>query len=142
MVRHNRKSSKSIRDSTSSDSSASATSSSSSSSSSANNSKKTKKRRHKFMSSESLPGRCCDATMHGIFKWYDETFEKLGWMILANSRGMTDKIKTYMNSLARLKMAVEKKIENIHDSDKKDDLIIMLDNINILNKHVVDDFSH
>ena len=43
------------------------------------------------------PG-CCEATFHGLNKWYEMEFEKLGWMVLAKSRGHTDKITAYMNS--------------------------------------------
>ena len=36
--------------------------------------------------------------------------KKLGWMILAKSRGMTDKIESYINSISRLLITHVKKI--------------------------------
>ena len=89
---------------------------------------------------EVIPGKCCDATMHGLYQWYKEMFEKLGWMVLAQSRGMTDKIQTYLNSLQRLHMALEQKIYKIHDADKKEDLTIMLKNVEELLSHSQKDF--
>ena len=87
-----------------------------------------------------IPGKCCDASMHSLNKWYDEMFEKLGWMVLAKSRGMTDKINTYMNSIYRLKMALEQKINKVHEVDRKNDLEIMLHNVIILLAHAKHDF--
>jgi hypothetical protein len=46
--------------------------------------------------------KCCKATFHAINHWYKEEFEKLGWMVLANHRGMDDKIMHYKKSLDRL----------------------------------------
>jgi hypothetical protein len=92
------------------------------------------------LSSEALPGKCCDATIHGLHHWYSECFEKLGWMVLAKSRGMTDKIQVYIHSLQRLKMAIEQKINKVNDKDHKDDLKIMHTNISILLEHSKKDF--
>jgi hypothetical protein len=78
---------------------------------------------------------CCDATFEGLHGWHKKLFEELGWMILAKSRGMTDKTTTYKNSLQRLKTAILKKWKNINDKDKKDDLEIMLKNVEILIEH-------
>jgi len=75
------------------------------------------------------------ATYHGLHKWYEEMFEHLGWMILAKSKGYDDKIEVYKNSLKRLKEGIENKISTTKDSDKKDDLKIMWDNLNILITH-------
>ena len=90
---------------------------------------------------EVIPGKCCDATMNGLHNWYKEMFEKLGWMVLAHSRGMTDKIQTYLNSLQRLHTALEQKIAKMHDADNKEDLIIMLKNVEELISHSQKDFK-
>jgi predicted lipoprotein len=95
----------------------------------------------KSLSSEGIPGRCCDATMHGLHHWYSEMFEKLGWMILAKDRGMTDKIHTYVNSLHRLATALEQKVAKVHDVDHKEDLLIMWKNTKILLEHAQKDFG-
>lgn len=84
-------------------------------------------------------GECCDATFHGIGHWYKRLFEELGWMILAKNRGMTDKTAVYVSSIKRCKMAIEQKLENVRDSDKKDDLKIMHHNICILLEHAQKD---
>jgi hypothetical protein len=84
-------------------------------------------------------GECCDATFTGINHWHKHMFENLGWMILAKSHGMTDKTTTYLNSLKRLKMAIEQKMKAMHDKDKKEDLKIMHHNVCILIEHAEKD---
>jgi hypothetical protein len=84
---------------------------------------------------------CPDATTHGLHHWFKHMFEELGWMVLAKDYGMTDKVAVYKHSIERLKCALETKIKNVHDSDKKEDLAIMLHNVLILSDHVKKDFS-
>jgi hypothetical protein len=87
-------------------------------------------------------GYCCDATHHGLQHWYKAKFEKLGWMILAKKRGMDDKIAEYKNSLDRLHKALTHKLEyHTCEPDRKDDLMIMRDNIEVLKEHVDKDFD-
>ena len=85
---------------------------------------------------------CCPATMHGLHKWYEAMFEKLGWMVLAKSRGHTDKIVSYMKSLFRLRKALQQKIAKIGEKDRKDDLEIMCHNLDILIAHAEYDFAN
>jgi hypothetical protein len=92
-------------------------------------------------SGENIPEDCCDMTLMGIHKWYVEMFEKLGWMVLAKSKGMNDKVQTYVNSIERLKHTIEMKHKKIRDADKKDDLRIMLENLHVLRQHCRDDFA-
>jgi|LauGreSBDMM110SN_4_FD.fasta_scaffold40042_1 predicted ATP-binding protein involved in virulence len=80
------------------------------------------------------------ATGHAIKKWYEKMFEQLGWMILADQKGYTDKITSYKASLERLKDAIETKMQNVHESDRKEDLKIMHENLMILMSHVNKDF--
>jgi hypothetical protein len=82
----------------------------------------------------------CEVTMHGIHKWYEAEFEKLGWMILAKHKGFYDKIATYKNSLTRLRDDIIHKIGHVHEVDRKTDLKIMLHNVEILMEHVKADF--
>jgi len=49
-------------------------------------------------------------------------FEKLGWMLLAKRNGWHDKVETYKNSVHRLCMAIERKIKEVREADRKDDL--------------------
>ena len=85
-------------------------------------------------------GKCCAATMRGINLWYDHMFEKLGWMVLAQNKGYTDKVISYKKSLQRLKQAIELKISQVQEIDRKNDLLILHDNLIILMKHVEHDF--
>ena len=83
---------------------------------------------------------CVDATFHGLGHWKKHMFEELGWMILAKSYGMMDKVSTYKVSVKRLKCALETKIKTIKDSDKREDLKIMHYNVCILIDHIEKDF--
>lgn len=51
------------------------------------------------MSSEDSDQIMCryPATMNGIAKWYKKMFKQLGWMVLANKKGYTDKIECLFN---------------------------------------------
>jgi hypothetical protein len=98
------------------------------------------KKNKRVRSNKHFPGECCKVTMAGLQHWYVEMFEKLGWMILAKSKGMTDKINTYRNSLYRLKMALEQKMTSVNNTDSKNDVVIMLDHVNVLIRHVEKDF--
>jgi hypothetical protein len=104
----------------------------------------TKKRSKKMHSStmKSYPHypECPDATFHGLQCWSKCLFEKLGWMVLAKEYGMMDKITSYKTSLDRIKCAIEMKIKNLHDHDKKEDMHILYRNICTLCEHANKDF--
>ena len=100
---------------------------------------KTKRNRIHSIKSKTL---VCEnpATIQGINQWYTHIFEKLGWMILAKSKGgMNDKIVSYKKSLKRLEDKIECKMQSVHCIDKRDDLMIMLGNVKILINHVIKD---
>ena len=73
-----------------------------------------------------------DATYHGLHDWYRKSFEKFGWMLLAQNRGDLDKLKCYNRMVNHLVEALETKIKNITNKENIDDLTIMLNNSKIL----------
>lgn len=78
----------------------------------------------------------CDTPICALSKWYEAMFEKLGWMVLAQKRGMVEKVMNYKNSIDHLEMCLKDRIPHIKDADKKMDLEIMLRNIHILKTHI------
>jgi hypothetical protein len=81
----------------------------------------------------------CEVT-DKLYEWYSAEFENLGWMILAQSKGMVDKITNYKSSLQHLKTSLEHKLKHLKDTDRKHDVNIMLHNVKILIDHVNKDF--
>jgi len=102
---------------------------------------KTKKHLKKYLK-KYLKDACCPATMHWLNKWFEEMFEKLGWMVLANKKGYKDKVVSYMKSLHRLRKALHQKMAKVHDIDRKNDLAILAHNLDILIAHADRDFGH
>jgi len=100
---------------------------------STNDKRKTRKTRGSASKKSML--ECCNATYHGLHEWHKAMFEELGWMILAKSHGMKDKITTYKNSLARLKWSLEQKLQHTMEEDRKQDLEILHHNLMILIEH-------
>ena len=84
---------------------------------------------------------CCEVTFLGLQGWYVKEFQQLGWMILAKDKGLNEKVITYIHSLQHLLHSLEKKIKDIKDIDKKNDLKLMIKNVKILIKHVEKDFK-
>jgi len=80
------------------------------------------------------------ATFHGLHEWHNAMFEKLGWMVLAKEKHMDDKITSYKNGLNRLKEKLQCKWNSTEEQDRKDDLKILADNVEILIAHVARDF--
>ena len=83
---------------------------------------------------------CCDATYEGLHKWYVKEFETLGWMILAHDKKLNEKIEVYKMSLRLLQQSLDKKLKEMKDVDKKNDLKLMKHNVELLIKHVNKDF--
>ena len=66
-----------------------------------------------------------DATFYGLHNWETKMFEKLGWMVLAKNEGNNLKIKAYMDCIHRLKSMLIKKMDQVQEKDRKDDLEIL-----------------
>lgn len=80
------------------------------------------------------------ATFHGLHKWHNAMFEKLGWMVLAKAHGYDEKVSSYKTGLNRLVEKIQCKWDATREEDRKDDLKILLDNANVLLAHVASDF--
>jgi len=77
-------------------------------------------------------GQAQDATNCGLAHWMRAKLEKLGWMCLAMDNGNYLKVNAYLDSIQRLRASLEKKIKNVVESDRKDDLKILHHDICIL----------
>jgi hypothetical protein len=75
------------------------------------------------------------ATMHGLHKWTEAMFEKLGWMVLAKSRGgdhYNKKVALYKESVDDLFAHLQQKLTLVKEEDRKADIQILLDNVSVL----------
>lgn len=81
-----------------------------------------------------------DRTMHSLEKWTHHMFEQLGWMVLAKSYGYYDKINTYKQSAKRLHESLLYKLKHTRETDRKDDLKVLIKEIDILMEHIDKDF--
>lgn len=103
--------------------------------------RKTSRKTRKSKKSRKVKKSCeYPSTFNGLEAWTKRMFEQLGWMVLANERGYTDKITNYMSSLDRLREKLKCKIKAVKDKDKKEDLKILLFNVERLINHAEKDF--
>ena len=99
------------------------------------------KTHHRRVSRNKSSKKCeYPSTTQGLVKWYVHLFEKLGWIVLANKQGMKFKVDHYKHSIMVLKEKLQCKIDSVMDVDKRNDLMIVLYNVNILHEHVKNDF--
>ena len=82
-------------------------------------------------------------TFEGLNHWHHKMFEKFGWMILAkrevqhnhdakSRKHMREKLKCYVNSVERLCHALEEKLQTIEETDRRNDLEVLLMNAKTL----------
>lgn len=69
-------------------------------------------------------------TLHGFECWYRHIFEKVGWVMLANTRGNTSKVSNFLEMINHFLEDAE--IRKFKNPDSVDDLKIMKDNVTIL----------
>ena len=87
-----------------------------------------------------IKGCAHEPTYVSLVLWYNSSFEKMGSMILEKHNGYSDKVSSYKTDVMRLRDCISKKHSKITASSKKDDLKIMLDNVEVLIKHIKKDF--
>lgn len=73
-----------------------------------------------------------DATNCGLQHWMKHKYEYLGWMCLAQKHGNKLKIAAYIDAIERLVASIEKKINEVEEKDRKDDLKITLEHSKLL----------
>ena len=76
------------------------------------------------------------ASVHGLRKWYAKTFKKFGWMLLAKQWKHELLVKSYVDSVERLRVALKAKADKIIDLERKEELLIMEEHLSVLQKHV------
>ncbi len=82
-----------------------------------------------------------DITFHGLNCWSKSLFEKLGYMVLAHHHGHNEDTKCYIKNIKSLEKAIKEKIPTTICEDKKNDLMILQRNVQILLYHAEKDFS-
>ena len=75
-------------------------------------------------------------TFYALSKWYGRTFKKLGWMVLAIAREDYEKLGYYERQVEKLGEALKQKLRHTKDADRRTDLQIMYDNVQLLREHV------
>lgn len=73
-----------------------------------------------------------DCTFYGLHKWHDAMFEKLGWMAMAKHHNNDLKIRAYKDGIQNLLECIQRKINNTIDQDRKNDLQILITNVECL----------
>ena len=61
-------------------------------------------------------------TSHGIHKWSNAMFEKLGWMVIAKAKGYDVKVAEYKKSLTRLLETIKHVSAEYENMNRKHDL--------------------
>jgi len=77
-----------------------------------------------------------DVTFHGLHKWVCSMYEKLGWMAKAMQHDNSLKVQAYIESLAHLESSIKRKHEKTRDADNRDDLMILLNQVLILQTYM------
>lgn len=85
-------------------------------------------------------------TYKGMNCLYNKLFEKLGWVVLANTQGETSKVAEYGRLIKKLASEIQNALTADDDSriieqDRIRDLKIMQQNLSVLEKHVSRDFG-
>lgn len=104
--------------------------------------KKSKTLSRKTMKRKTLTIKGCahDPTYLSLLLWYNSSFEKFGLMFLEKHNGYSDKVSSYKTDVMRLRDCISKKHSNMNAPSKKEDLRIMLDNIEVLIKQIHKNF--
>ena len=100
-----------------------------------------KTRRNRSKRSKGRKEEKVEATFAGLNQWYKKIFEELGWMVLAKEKRYDDKVEVYKHGIQRFKEAAKNAKSELTEHDRKRDIDIMLDMIEILEKHVKKDFQ-
>jgi hypothetical protein len=79
--------------------------------------------RNTLKSITKLPQHAC--TFDGVECWFKAKYEELGWMVLANAKGYTFKVKSYTMSIKHLLATIENLIKEYEDPDKIHDLKVL-----------------
>ena len=74
--------------------------------------------------------------MKSVEKWYNDEFEKLGWVVLSKYERKISKITQYKINIDGLIKTLEGLLLIYQDPDKKRDLIVMLNNTKLLKDFV------
>jgi hypothetical protein len=85
-----------------------------------------------------VTGKVYPVTMHGFHEWTEAMFEKLGWMVLAKSRGMEHsekKIAVYKEGVKELLKALNARLTLPSlEADRRYDLEILKTNVEVLDR--------
>ena len=79
-------------------------------------------------------------TFHGLHKWYEAMYEKLGWMVLANAKGYHYKVADYKKSIHHLLKSLEHVMSEYKNQNRIHDLKVLHMNTVVLLEHVDKDF--
>ncbi len=82
-----------------------------------------------------------NVTYHGLHNWSKAMFEKLGWMVLAHAHGHQEIVETYLINIGHLMKAIEERKRNLEEKNRKNDMDILMRNMDILKNFVTNNLG-
>lgn len=79
-------------------------------------------------------------TMHDLNKWTSHMFEHYGWMLLALKRNHVEKVHAYVAGVQYLTNAINAKLRQTRDANRKDDLMILKHKVAVLAARTASNF--
>ena len=81
-------------------------------------------------------------TFYGLISWKEAMFHKAGMVMVAYEEGDSEKLVSFLEKLEKLATALDNKLDETIDDDRRNDLRIMGNKVELLRRALTKSINH